>query len=58
MALVVALVVPHRIPEIRETFYAVTPTRQCPNPLVGEPITAMKKRGVKVKKKTNKRASG
>ena len=55
-----SLVVTHRIAEIRETFYAVTPTRRYPNPLVGELITAMKKRGVKVKRKrkTDKPAGG
>jgi LysR family transcriptional regulator, transcriptional activator of nhaA len=26
----------HRIPQVRETFYAVTPSRRFPNPLVGE----------------------
>jgi LysR family transcriptional activator of nhaA len=43
-----ALVVTHRIAEVRETFYAVTPSRRFPNPLVGELIEAMKARGVKV----------
>lgn len=44
-----ALVVTHRIPEIRESFYAVTPSRRFPNPLVGELIEAMKAKGVKVR---------
>jgi LysR family transcriptional regulator, transcriptional activator of nhaA len=30
------LVETHRIPQVRETFYAVTPSRRFPNPLVGE----------------------
>lgn len=46
-----ALVVTHRIPEIRESFYAVTPTRRFPNPLVGDLIEAMKAKGVKVARK-------
>ena len=43
-----ALVVTHRIAEIRETFHAVTPTRRFPNPLIGELIEAMKAKGVKI----------
>ncbi|HRJ48416.1 MAG TPA: LysR family transcriptional regulator [Opitutaceae bacterium] len=35
------LVVTHRIPQIRETFYAITPSRRFPNPLVGELVAAM-----------------
>lgn len=31
-----ALVETHRIPQIRETFYAITPSRRFPNPLVAE----------------------
>ncbi len=46
-----SLVVTHRIPEIRETFHAVTPSRRFPNPLVGELIEAMKTKGVKVDRK-------
>ncbi len=46
-----ALVVTHRIPEIRESFYAVTPSRRFPNPLVGELIEAMKAKGVRVARK-------
>ncbi|MGA0845369.1 MAG: LysR family transcriptional regulator [Luteolibacter sp.] len=49
------LVVTHQIPEIRETFHAVTPSRRFPNPLVGELIDAMKSRGVQV---TRKRGAG
>ncbi|MEO0055085.1 MAG: hypothetical protein RLZZ50_1032 [Verrucomicrobiota bacterium] len=30
------LVETHRVPELRETFYAITPSRRFPNPLVGE----------------------
>ncbi len=30
------LVETHRVPELRETFYAITPSRKFPNPLVGE----------------------
>ena len=30
------LVETHRIPQVRETFYAVTPSRRFPNPLVAE----------------------
>lgn len=43
-----ALVVTHRIAEIRETFYAVTASRNFPNPLIGKLIEAMKAKGVKV----------
>ena len=39
-----SLVITHPIPEIRETFYAITPSRRFPNPLVGELIAAMKPR--------------
>lgn len=46
-----ALVVTHRIPELRESFYAVTPSRRFPNPLVGELIEAMIAKGVKVARK-------
>ncbi len=35
------LVVTHRIPQIRETFYAITPSRRFPNLLVGELVGAM-----------------
>jgi LysR family transcriptional regulator, transcriptional activator of nhaA len=42
-----ALVVTHRIAELRETFYAVTASRHFPNPLVGMLIEAMKTKGVK-----------
>ena len=43
-----ALVVTHRIAELRETFYAVTAQRHFPNPLVGKLIEAMMTKGVKV----------
>lgn len=43
-----SLVVTHQIPEIRETFHAVTPSRRFPNPLVGELIEAMKSKGVRI----------
>ena len=43
-----ALVVTHRIAELRETLYAVTPSRRFPNPLVGDLVEAMKAKGVKV----------
>ena len=35
------LVETHRIPQIRETFYAITPSRRFPNPLVGELVARM-----------------
>lgn len=35
------LVVTHRIPQIRETFFAITPTRRFPNPLVAELVGRM-----------------
>lgn len=38
-----ALVVTHRIPELRETFYAITPSRRFPNPIVGELVARMGK---------------
>lgn len=31
----------HRIPQVRETFYAITPSRRYPNPLVGELVSRM-----------------
>ncbi len=34
----------HRVPELRETFYAITPSRRFPNPLVGELVGRMVKR--------------
>jgi LysR family transcriptional activator of nhaA len=46
-----SLVVTHEIPEIRETFHAVTPSRRFPNPLVGELIEAMKAKGMKMERK-------
>lgn len=46
-----SLVVTHQIPEIRETFHAVTPSRRFPNPLVGELIEAMKSKEVKIPRK-------
>lgn len=41
------LVVTHRLAELRETFYAVTPSRKFPNPLVGELIERMGKKPMK-----------
>jgi LysR family transcriptional regulator, transcriptional activator of nhaA len=35
------LVETHRIPQIRETFYAITPSRRFPNQLVGELVSRM-----------------
>ena len=35
------LVETHRIPQIQETFYAITPSRRFPNPLVGELVGRM-----------------
>ncbi|MEI7957081.1 MAG: LysR family transcriptional regulator [Verrucomicrobiota bacterium] len=35
------LVETHRIPQIQETFYAITPNRRFPNPLVGELVERM-----------------
>jgi LysR family transcriptional activator of nhaA len=49
-----SLVVTHRIPAIRETFHAITPSRRFPNPLVGELIEAMKSHGVKVARRRGK----
>lgn len=37
------LVETHRIPQISETFYAITPSRRFPNPLVGELVGRMGK---------------
>ena len=51
-----SLVVTHRIAEIRETFYGVTPSRKFPNPLIGELIEAMKAKGVKVSQTKGKKA--
>lgn len=35
------LVETHRIPQIQETFYAITPSRRFPNPSVGELVNRM-----------------
>jgi len=35
------LVETHRVPQIHETFYAITPSRRFPNPLVGELVGRM-----------------
>jgi LysR family transcriptional activator of nhaA len=35
------LVETHRIPQVREAFYAITPSRRFPNPLVGELVGRM-----------------
>ncbi|MFH1500028.1 MAG: LysR family transcriptional regulator [Verrucomicrobiota bacterium] len=37
------LVETHRLPELRETFYAITPSRRFPNPLVGQLVERMAK---------------
>jgi LysR family transcriptional regulator, transcriptional activator of nhaA len=37
------LVETHRMPELTETFYAITPSRRFPNPLVGELVGRMAK---------------
>lgn len=37
------LVETHRVPELRETFYAITPSRRFPNPLVAELVERMAK---------------
>ncbi|MBL9214407.1 MAG: LysR family transcriptional regulator [Opitutaceae bacterium] len=37
------LVATHRIPQVSETFYAITPSRRFPNPLVGELVSRMAK---------------
>jgi LysR family transcriptional activator of nhaA len=42
------LVVTHQLPEIHESFHAVTANRRFPNPLIGELIEAMKARGMNV----------
>lgn len=47
-----SLVVTHRLPEIQESFHAVTASRRFPNPLIGELIEAMKARGVKVARRS------
>lgn len=39
------LVETHRIPQVRETFYAVTPSRRFPNPLVGELVHRLADKG-------------
>jgi LysR family transcriptional regulator, transcriptional activator of nhaA len=36
-----ALVELHRLPQIRESFFAITPTRRFPNPLVAELVGRM-----------------
>lgn len=38
------LIETHRIPELRETFHAITPSRRFPNPLVGELVERMAQR--------------
>ncbi len=39
------LVETHRIPQLKETFYAITPSRRFPNPLVGELVKRMAGKG-------------
>jgi LysR family transcriptional activator of nhaA len=39
------LVETHRVPQIQETFYAITPSRRFPNPLVGELVNRMAGKG-------------
>jgi LysR family transcriptional activator of nhaA len=39
------LVVTQRVPELRETFYAITPSRRFPNPLVAELVDRMVRTG-------------
>ena len=46
------LVETHRIPQIVETFYAITPSRRFPNPLVGELVEGMSRSQVLPKKAT------
>jgi LysR family transcriptional regulator, transcriptional activator of nhaA len=41
-----ALIETQRIPELQETFYAITPSRRFPNPLVGELVERMAKTGL------------
>ena len=45
------LVETHRIPQVRETFYAVTPSRRFPNPLVGELVHRIADKKPVVKKR-------
>jgi LysR family transcriptional activator of nhaA len=35
------LVQTHKIPQLQETFFAITPSRRFPNPLVGELVSRM-----------------
>ncbi|MCX6859872.1 MAG: LysR family transcriptional regulator [Verrucomicrobia bacterium] len=44
------LVETHRIPQVQETFYAVTPSRRFPNPLVGELVHRIADKKPAVKK--------
>ena len=44
------LVETHRIPQIQETFYAVTPSRRFPNPVVGELVHRIAEKKPVVKK--------
>lgn len=45
------LVETHRIPQVQETFYAVTPSRRFPNPLVGELVHRIADKKPVVKKR-------
>lgn len=45
------LVETHRIPQIRETFYAITPSRRFPNPLVGELVSRLSPKKVSSKQR-------
>ena len=47
------LVEHYRIPQIRESFYAITPTRRYPNPIIAEIL-----RGSKKEKRTNAESDG
>lgn len=48
------LVVTHRIPQIHETFYAITPDRRFPNPLVAKLLEKMLAKGMKTPRRRRK----
>ena len=52
------LVETHRIPEIQETFYAITPERRFPNPLVGQLVERMTQLKTNRSLKVRRRKSG
>lgn len=52
------LVETHRIPQLHETFYAITPSRRFPNPLVAELVERMAADGLRAQRRARGTARG